>query len=1392
MPFEPAPAQPPSKGKFVPLEQENVYRAETNKIVSAPSGMSGNEVGYFDDVTNNQQNPQEYFGWSKVLNTTKDIAMIPVKAVQQFGKGAGGMAVRSGATLEAGSQQRISDALKAGAMYDIEEINKKAASGATLNDEERRVWMRNLNDRNNIFAFLFRSTDDMAFAAAQKAEGQKAAELSITSDRLAASAADLRKRSDAFIEKNLKRPEDDMVGGFIYDLGGVTTSIAASIGLAVVSKNPISSAAFFSELQKDTIYLEGTDAGIGPLKNQDVSSVAGGVEGALEFVGVHYFFKLAEGSKPLWATIKRMGEEALQEFSQSAGESIVTQSEGYREVDVQGAVSDALYSGFLGMFGAGGGIAVEKVYDRMKKENPNLNDKVAMELSQKLVDNQKVMTDIMADEIQGQASPLKDSPENDVKISRIIQDFSEGKPIDVSILSEEDQRILAETSSVDQGLKVIDAQEGRGFLPVPKRPQTLAEFIKSKGGLRVDTGEARAFTRKENPGLKGVANKNGVLSLDEATQLAVEAGFLTDPGGSGVSDISEQDLLNALESEALGIPVHRDIDATDAINRDQILEYNDQLSQMHTEILSVSKQVKSFRAAFKEGARAGKKDVKATQAALIKALNDADLRAEDRAKFIATIKNTNSAEKLRKALPDIEERVNDLLTADAKRTLREKIKKQISNAKKSKKVSADTIENIKRFEKAISETGVLGKGFKDTDLKDFEAAFKEALAITKEGKIKLTIAQEQKKERMAQRLEDLAAGSVPLDNTPLKRAALGERLNVLDKLRNIMSEGANKAQRLNLNKNPMDVIFDIMDGYKEYKGANSTVFKKTVDRAFNRFLQLKEETTRDVKELSDRYNFDERNFNRIGVYAALQQEGGAEKLKKTGVTEAEIDALVLEPEELELYDLMRNKLDAMVPALKEVMLIAYNKEFKGVKNYFPFMTDFKAMRGIEIQNMFGDEAFQIGDTQADFNKKDVEKGFTKERTGGAQIIQIDAMSVFLHHVENAAYLIEMGQDIKELGELALSEDFAQISGDLGQEIVVDWIDILARKGRAAGHVDFLDALRVNTGAAVLAFKLSSALIQPTALLDGAAFVGGGYVSEGVYNVTQREWREFLHKNMPEIRERVGDDPAYLDMGGKGLIEKSREAGFWALKRLDLMAASSVAAGAYTKSVQERGGTVDLANPDPIAIEYAQLAVRRTQSSSFAKDAAPIISQGKLTGSVSVDKIILQFQSFMLNRWSLIQHDMITAGVGKGRTKQALNIATWLILANVAEKSIRHYTKELVALLTGAEPPDDEDDEIPEVVIRQAISNVPFVSTVVSGSEYGSVPVPSLSMVEKFFESISYGLKSKSTEKQLKHYTNAAIIGVGGTLGIPGTLQASQLAKDAFDSSGGDKKKVSSP
>ena len=301
--------------------------------------------------------------------------------------------------------------------------------------------------------------------------------------------------------------------------------------------------------------------------------------------------------------------------------------------------------------------------------------------------------------------------------------FDNLEPADAEILQEQiDQKVLEVEnleSVVGQRLREMDASGGKGGLPVPKRPETLAQFLKKKGGLKVDTGETEMLTRKEAPDLKGVANKNGKLSLDEARELAVESGFLEERGGEGVAQSDVQDVLDALISESQGSPVFRGEDVGTVVAREEILEFNSEVDKANAEISANAKELKTVRAAFRDGVSAAKKDVKAVQKTLKKAIDATRLSDANKKKFINRIIETQTAEQLEKKLPDIEKRVVSLLggesVAKQKTTLknelsRKRIKANIVSGKKTGKFDAATQVRLEELSEAFNLSGASSKG----------------------------------------------------------------------------------------------------------------------------------------------------------------------------------------------------------------------------------------------------------------------------------------------------------------------------------------------------------------------------------------------------------------------------------------------------------------------------------------------------------------------------------------------------------------------------------------------------------------------------------------------------------------------------------------------------------
>lgn len=845
----------------------------------------------------------------------------------------------------------------------------------------------------------------------------------------------------------------------------------------------------------------------------------------------------------------------------------------------------------------------------------------------------------------------------------------------------------------------------------------------------------------------------------------------------------------------------------------------------------VQEKTKAFARGIKAGKRVGRKEIRAIQdeiAKVIKASNVSDVVKRDTLSFMRTVQTERQ---FQKAIPKLLKRLDMATETFKKRVVIAKLKHAIKKIKKTKNIAIDFINQIqdlisevdlvKRRQKTINRLqntlGFIKKQIESEEVvqvpksviktletlnkkkvenltsADLESLLSQINLLAKLGKLKLELLEKQKERTKQKRLKEILEDGKPLEERPEKRVTgIREQLNNVDQIKNKFNRAINNLKRKNIAIMPMDVVFDLMSKKGSYQGAVLKIVKQTIDKKYNSYLEHRSLITNKLDTLNKDLKFDEENYKAVLAWAQLQQEGGREKLIASGYTEQKISEFEnegLTRKEETLHNFMTQEFEKIKPSIAGVMLSVYNKDFAEVKNYFPMMTDFEAMSNFEIKDRFGSDVKILeGLITKKSIRQDVKAGFTITRKGGKVPIRLDARDVFMRHIDNATYLIHLGKDIKELGELVSTNEYRQAVGNLGQEISKDWLDLLARRGGQEGQrSNWFDGLRRNVGWAVLGYKLSSALIQPTALLDGAALIGR-YAFKGAKNVAlSPEWRSFLKNNFTEVQARIADDPAYAEFMqekfGKGKIGKVRQGAFWPLRKLDGITASAIAAGAYEKTVIEKGGIVDFANPDKDAIMKAELLVRRSQASGQFKDAPSALTQGTFTGSVKADRLIFQFQSFLLNRWSLIQHDFIYNGIHLKQTQESLNIVTWLIIAHIAEVVIRRGAEEIIAAATGTgDDLEDFKDIVLQKVVLEMLRTVPFLGQIIGSLMYGSTPVPIISLVEQGIRRANFAVRSKDDKKKFKNTISAVLILAGVIGGIPGVIQVDQIVRRIWGTS----------
>lgn len=625
---------------------------------------------------------------------------------------------------------------------------------------------------------------------------------------------------------------------------------------------------------------------------------------------------------------------------------------------------------------------------------------------------------------------------------------------------------------------------------------------------------------------------------------------------------------------------------------------------------------------------------------------------------------------------------------------------------------------------------------------------------------------------------ELINSVVPIEQHPMITKDL-EPLSASDKFKNVVRKALSVNRDAWLSVTPMDTVMDIADGGASKFDGPHSMLKKKIDLSFQKYLVMSSDLSSKIIQTAREKKLDENNFKRIGIVSARLQDGGREKLRARGLTDKEIDSVSLTPEEESLRLSMRKQLDAIRERIEETMRDVWNKPLGTVKEYFPFITDFEKASEQHISERFGT-------TQVKAKTKKTEMGFTEERVGGKQPIEIDAMKVYLKHMDNVSYLINMSRDIKMAFEIFNSKEYHKAAGDVIQQNMMDWIDLIARKGGIAGEhrIVALDVLRRNFGLAQLGLSIPSALIQPTAIFD-AGMVIGPKAFEGLYKViADKDARKFVLDNMPEVKNRVGDDPAFVDYGGK-LVEKLQKGGYFAIRFLDSVTATGAAYGAYLKKLSDLGLELDLSKPNAEAISYAQEVVRRTQSSGSFKDTPLALSRGKMTGNRSIDRAFWQFFSYQLTRFSNIKDNMLIGKLMGGRKEEkerdikgAALVATMLAAALITESKVRRSIKDVRKELFHIK--EKERTTLGEDVVMNFITGIPFIAQGVSMAMYDSDVFPSISGVKDVFQAPAKIALAKKPESRSKAVVDM-LAGIGRVTGIPGTSEVQREARAAVNS-----------
>lgn len=764
----------------------------------------------------------------------------------------------------------------------------------------------------------------------------------------------------------------------------------------------------------------------------------------------------------------------------------------------------------------------------------------------------------------------------------------------------------------------------------------------------------------------------------------------------------------------------------------------------------------------------------------------------EQGKFIVTVKNSKTQKDLINAFIKIDRKASDVILKDSISTL----KKTADNLTESSVVSADYRNKIKEIIGQYELTGHTNATIAKLEAtqayltrvggeSDIPQRILDKLKIlTRTPKNKLTLSQVEalqseiellgklgetkwaSKEAIYEgeknlRKQALLGSASELTSSAIPKMPIGEKPS---KWVEWYVNARNYLQKSRLGLTPIEGLADI---------TGMQPMKEVLDLSFGNYLVHNEDIGKRWTELTT--TFTDSNYERIGTYAISKQKGGLERLANSGLTQAEVEAIKLTPEEMNAYKFVRETFDKEFPAIKKYAMDTYNVDVGEVDNYVSYMSDYNKMSDLEVYDRFGVRA-----DEAVMKTKTVEQGFTKARSAVADNkLELNIDKIFRRHTDDAAYMLNMGHDIKQYFEIVNSPEMREKLGDVGTLAWLQYLDLMARKGGTEGakRIVALDVLRKNMGAGVLGFRLSSAMVQLTSFSDTVAGIGIEYATKGASNIaTSKEWRNFVMDNFPEVRKAMGDDISFREFGD-GFLGRLSQTSMVPLQTLDGLMRSTAVAGAYEKLAFQKGIAVNLAKPDKELIAEATKIMRQSQGSSFFKDQPLAITAGwGLTDNKSLNKTILTFQSFMLNRWDNMQRQIWRMGIKEKDYKKAAASAFWMIVFSAAaEEGIRRGVRSVTDFVTGDER---EERGFVEDSLLNVVQTVPIAGSLVSSMVYSSNPVPVINTFEELLSGTGSLVNGKTGTTKTKGAVRA-LGSIGSLTGVPGSSQAAQLIGKAI-------------
>jgi hypothetical protein len=616
-----------------PVPTVDVYDMRRGQTFSLPSGLSENDRDYLIETEVDKKPPEGYVGTHNLLDDIGDYAI----GLAAFARTLPAYPRKLQLEQAERAKELLERPFQAGDVVALLTGPTRVQIAAL-----EKVRIRLGGDPEGRFQLASTDTENRVIENARKA---------------------IQDNLDSLVASGAIRPEDPR-GQWAYDLGHGTGSVGLAIGLTVATRNPSYAALIFGGIQKAEIYEEAREAGKTPSEAAKISSIAGVAESAIEFTGNAIFLKLASKGKWLVPIITRALEEGAQEGSQQLAEEIVTMSSGVREVDIEAGAGRVAYSIALGILIGAPVATVTKIAEEVGNKEG---------LTSEQTDHVVELMERVRPELQERAIEIVSGLQSNVGYNKKVRP--------------EVSDIIAKFISGEE----INLEEVLGKAPV--NVQNMLASVVATQAKAVDVMDVVKKGRVRELARQAETTETQIDALETEREARLEAGKPVAAIEKKIGKLTEQ--YRALEKKVADIQfppqragllpdVNETLDAliVEELKKQDILVKGREVTKVAG--LATKESVRALKRGFSEGIKTAKKSIKEAQTAITNLIQKAPLEAKDKAKFLRTIKNIQTAEQFEKQVPVVQARVMLLMRTARKKKAREGLAKVLKLAKPQK------------------------------------------------------------------------------------------------------------------------------------------------------------------------------------------------------------------------------------------------------------------------------------------------------------------------------------------------------------------------------------------------------------------------------------------------------------------------------------------------------------------------------------------------------------------------------------------------------------------------------------------------------------------------------------------------------------------------------------